>query len=550
MYQEILNEVTQGFAMRSYYIGLQTVLSKAIHKQRKYKGEISDDELMMISVRILTFLLEADYLDYPVTKQDIQDLLADTFERIWGSTPSEKALLELTDFFMISVLQNEGQRFIFQTMDFETNEPKIEEYRLVEQRTKLINGEKKEVYLLLQQGRQLLYATREIQDNYGVNYEEMRIGYLISKRRFSQANLAALEACKLAKNNMSEMLAFIEKTKRGYSPALEAEFVTVYDTALDSLREKKEFSESLNHQINLIYEEIKNGSSHEERLKNLEEVVEVQKTLGRLLRLHQQLLTTMIKLNAAYDHAIEHYELLQTKGIDFEKDILELVEKQPLSIFNMMDLFQMMGSPRFNGILHPLAFYAEQASLLKKTATLKTAEVSLVKEEFDESEAKAEEEKKRQQQQEMKWICQRLFSDLERAGGELELKTWVAELEESEEEDVVQWFGKEVFRYVLATLFGKDQEINLEALKRKRKDLQLLNETICMEAALAELVEQLPYLEQINYLSVQSPASPEVFEYAYAVKDESDYCYYEVELTNYIIKGDYRDVESEVPIRS
>lgn len=545
MNQEIWNEVKQGFSTRSYHVGLHTVLSKTINKQRKYKDEISDDELIMLSVLILTFLLEADYADYPVTKTEIGQLLQSIFEQIYKTTLSEERLSELVDFFMVSVLQNDGQRFLFNSINFEKNQVEEQEFRLIEQKTKIINSEKKEVYILLNQGRQLLYATKEVQDNYGVNYEEMRISFLISKRRFSQANFAALEACKIAKNNMAEMMEFIEKTKRGYTPALEREFNTIYDHAFESLKEKKEFSEGLNRQIKMIYEEIKTGVSNEERLKNLEDVVEVQKTLTRLLSLHQQLLTTMIKLSASYDESVENYPLFEIKGLDFEKDILHTVEDSPQAIFNAIDLFRMLGKPNFQPIVNPLIFYKEQVPIAKKTTPIKTTEISLAKEEIDNSYLKEQEIKRQHQRSEMREICLALFKKLEHEGGRFELKEWIATLEESTDEQVSYWFGKETFRYVLASLFSKNQMFDLNDLKKKRKDFQLLSEVVSIESTLAEISDEVPYFEKINCLSIEKTTVPnDTFEYAYQVKEEGVYIPYEVELTNVIIKGEWKHHES------
>lgn len=545
MNKEILEEALSGFSERSYHVGLHTVLSHTIHKQRKFKDQISDDELIMLCVLILTFLLEADYSDYPVTTKEIGELLKEVFEQLYQTSLSDAAMHELTEFLMISVLQNEGNAFIFRSLDFEKGGIKEKEYRLIREEKKEVNGVLKEVYVLLNQGRQLLYGTKEIQDNYGVNYEEMRISYLISKRRFSQANVAAMEACKIAKNNISEMQQFIKKTNRGFTLALEREFNTVYDQALSSLREKKEFSEGLKAQIELIYEEIKIGESNEERLKNLEEVVAVQKTLSRLLSLHQRMLTTMLKLNKAYDEAIVNYELFEMKGLNFEKDVLKVVEDHPYAMFNTFDLFRLLGYPRLKPLVNPLVFYKEQPSLKQKTYSSKVSEVQLTREEVENSFLAEQQLKRQTQREEMKQICRALISELERNHGELELKTWIAQLEEDDSEATMSWFGKETFRYVLATLFSKDQVIDIKRLKKMRSKFQLLSDVVDFELALAELSEDLPYLEKINHLYIQQTENPkDVFEYAYQVKENDLYIPYEVALNNFIIKGEWRSNES------
>ena len=545
MNKEILEETLNGFSERGYHVGLYTILSQSIHKQRRFKDDISDDELIMLCVLILTFLSEADYADYPVTQKEIEALLKEVFEKLYETSLSDEMAKELCEFLMISVLQNEGNPFSFRSLDFEKGGTKKEEYRFIKEEKKEINGVRKEVYVLLNQGRQLLYGTKEIQDSYEVNLEEMRISYLISKRRFSQANVAAMEACKIAKNNISEMQQFIKKTNRGFTLALEREFNAVYDQALSSLREKKEFSEGLKAQIELIYEEIKAGVSNEERLKNLEEVVEVQKTLSRLLSLHQRMLTTMLKLNKAYDEAIVNYELFEMKGLNFEKDVLKVVEDHPYAIFNTFDLFRTLGKPQFKPVVNPLVFYSEQHSLKGRTFSDKTPAVSLVGEAVENSFLIEQQLKRQTQREEMKQICRALLNELERTNGELELKVWIAQLEEDDSETTVSWFGKETFRYVLATLFSKDQTIDINRLKKMRSKFQLLSDVVDFELALAELSEEIPYLETINHLYIQQTENPkDVFEYAYQVKENDLYSHYEVTLNNFIIKGEWRSNES------
>ena len=78
-----------------------------------------------------------------------------------------------------------------------------------------------------------------------------------------------------------------------------------------------------------------------------------------------------------------------------------------------------------------------------------------------------------------------------------------------------------------------------------RSKFQLLSDVVDFELALAELSEEIPYLETINHLYIQQTENPkDVFEYAYQVKENNLYMHYEVTLNNFIIKGEWRPNES------
>lgn len=539
MNTELLEEVLEGFEMRGYHVGLNTILSQTIHKQRKYKEQLSDDELVMLCVLILTFILESSYLEQHVTLKDIEGLLTMVWEDIYKVSLSAKASKELAEFLVVEVLQNNGTPFLFKTYDFAQKKTKELGFRLLKDVKKDINGYRQNVYVLEKQGRQLLYGTKEIQDSYGVNYEEIKLAYLIRKRRFAQANLVAIEACKLAKDLLSEMSSFIQKMRRGFYPALENEYSSVYEGAFESLREKKDFAEDLKHTINQIYDEIQRDIQNKDRLKNLDEVIAVQKTLSRLLALHQQLLTMMMNLNRTYDDAVAKFPLFQTVGLKFEEDVLNSVEENPVNIFKLYDLFRSLGKPKFSPIVNPLVFYQNQASLKQRTEVTKVVEVDLTQNEIQNEFLMAQQQRLTKQKEEMAHICRAFLKELETYHGTFELKDWIATLEACDDPLTMSWFGGETFRYVLAILFNENKVIDFPRLKEMQSKLQLVQDVVSVDLALAELIDEIPYLKRLKVTRMEQPQNPyEEFEYAYVVQTDGVFKTFVVRLNNLIVKGE------------
>ena len=547
--QELFHESLEFFDKREEIIALYSILFTNIVRQRKY-GEHNGfpiENLMSLCFAVLSYISEAYYLNLKIKDEDIQRHVSRYYERRYQRELDEDVAKELSKYLIENVLQNEGVAYEYPAYSFETDQLKKIPVRLIagkRQDKREKNDESSTYYELTAQGYQLLFSTKEIQDETQVSIEQMKVAHALSKERYDRALRHAKEACRAVRQQLAVMDLFIINARKGFNHVTFNEYETLYKDLFDTLTEQKEDAVVISKQVYTLQQDI-NDKVDEKALKNLGLLNAIAAELNGLLGLHQKLIVKYHEINDVYTEAIQSQPLFESvKSLSIEKDILQKMEENLLVGYNASTLLKYFGFPCFNRFFSPTTPYRPQQAF-RPTKEESDVEVSIDLSEHDEENrsSQLEKERIRQEQQQMKKIVTALLVKLnESVDYEFELRDWIAELEESEEEEVVKWFGSNQFHFVLLKLYDEMQSVEIKKLKKELDNSRLFMESnvvVSFKAALMELTETRPELfESFTHLKTIRMEESDVVEYAFMTYDEEQQqVEHEVAVNNLIVKG-------------
>ena len=547
--QELFQESVEYFDKREEIIGLYAVLFTNIIRQRKYTEQTGFpiEDLISICFAVLSYISEAYYLNLKIKDEDIERHIYRYYERRYQQELEPETAKELSKYLIENVLQNEGVAYEYPAYSFETNQLKKIPVRLItgkrqERREK--TDESLTYYELTAQGYQLLFSTKEIQDETQISIEQMKVAHALSKERYDRALRHAKEACRAVRQQLAIMDLFIINARKGFNHVTFNEYEILYKDLFDTLTEQKEDAVIISKQVYTLQQDI-NDKVDEKALKNLGLLNAIAVELNGLLGLHQKLIVKYHEINDVYAEAIQSQPLFESvKTLSIEQDVLRKMEENVSVGYQASILLKYFGHPTFKPFFSPTTPYRPQQALkvVKEEGQAESA-VDLSEYEEENRPSQLERQMIQQQQQQMKQIVVALLTKLNHSPHyEFELREWLAELEESEDEAVVTWFNTSQFGYVLLKLYDELHGIEVEKLKKEVKNSQLFMEStsvISFKTALIELTDTRPELFEAftRFESIRSEESS-IIEYAYVTYDEENRrVQHDMTVTNLIIKG-------------
>ena len=164
-----------GFSKR---MELVACMASVMHRRhtREIEAWFEGSELDNILFSVLIHIMERTLTDESkCTLDDIETFLAEIlplYQR-W-LTPDQ--LRELTRYIIKDVLQNKGEPFTFGVMDYADGKMKTQSVRLIKD---LVDEESEICYVLEKQGFDMLFRSKEVDDELGFQMEEIRLDKLI-----------------------------------------------------------------------------------------------------------------------------------------------------------------------------------------------------------------------------------------------------------------------------------------------------------------------------------------------------------------------------------
>lgn len=547
--QELFQESVEYFDKREEIIGLYAVLFTNIVRQRKYTEQtgFSIEELISLCFSVLSYISEAYYLNYKVKDEDIARHICRYYERRYQRELEPDPVKELSKYLMENVLQNEGVAYEYPAYSFEKDQLKQIPVRLIAGKRDERRGKTDEsltYYELTAQGYQLLFSTKEIQDETQISIEQMKVAHALSKERYDRALRHAKEACRAVKQQLAIMDLFIINARKGFNHVTFNEYETLYRDLFETLTEQKEDAVIISKQVYTLQQDI-TDKVDEKALKNLGLLNAIAAELNGLLGLHQKLIVKYHEINDVYAEAIQAQPLFESvKTLSIEHDILRRMEEEVHVGYYATNLLKYFGLPTFNAFFSPMTPYRPQQALKAiKGDDKEDAVIDLFEHEEENRASQLERQLVQHQQQQMKQIVVALLTKLNQSFNyEFELRDWLAELEESEDEDVNRWFNTGQFGYVLLKLYDEFHGIEVKKLKKELKNSQLFMDStlvVSFKAALVELTETRPELfEVFKRFETIRPEEGEMVEFSYVTYDEENKrVQHDMTVTNLIIKG-------------
>ena len=216
-----------GFSKR---MELVACIASVMHRRhtREIEAWFEGSELDNILFSVLIHIMERTLTDESkCTLDDIETFLAEILP-LYQRRLTPDQLRELTRYIIKDVLQNKGEPFTFGVMDYAGGKMKTQSVRLIKD---LVDEENEICYVLEKQGFDMLFRSKEVDDELGFQMEEIRLDKLIKKGNYSDAASQSAALIRMLNEKRSELILFERRLRNDLSSTSGEE----YDTMIRSI---------------------------------------------------------------------------------------------------------------------------------------------------------------------------------------------------------------------------------------------------------------------------------------------------------------------------
>lgn len=406
--------------------------------------------MVELGIAVMLFILEDMLLqEKRSTYHHIAEFLRTLISSKYKDDLSYEEALDLTYHLVRDGLMNGGRLHTFSYFDFVSGREKTYKFHLVKIHDYEVND--RYVRLILSpQGKDLLFKTKEIYNEFQVSISQIYLRAQIKKGVF-QGALRSVEELSLAVKSEKEKIRDLKE--RIIRDVLEIAREKELEDRLKHIneqlvREKEVFSElkSLVEYTMNLYREGQLGKKEDDAIQK---IMKVRKRLLDIISEHESLLTDKIQIQRLMNESIENM-ILNTFStwINFETEILGKILKGK-EIHFQKDILDPIFSPRISSSFHPGMVFQEQTLKRKK----REEEESLFP--FDEEIFRErEEEEKRLRKKKEKNLKEflHLILDPLTQKDQTSIKSILSSLEEEEEDAFHEFMAKMDFYPFLVRL--------------------------------------------------------------------------------------------------
>lgn len=318
----------EGFSKRMELVAcMASVLCR--RRNREIEGWFEGDELDNILFSVLIHMMERTLTDESkCTLEDIEAFLMKILPlyRRW-LTPEQ--MRELTRYLIKDVLQNKGEPFTFGVMDYADGKMKTQSVRLIRD---MVDEDSEICYVLEKQGFDMLFRSKEVDDELGFQMEEIRLEKLIKRGNYSDAAAQSAALIRMLNEKRSELTLFERRLRNDLSTTSGEEYDTMLRSIHAMLTDEYETMEEIRKTLRRASQQIAEQTALTE--KQDAEIIEakqhlflIEKNVESILQKQRLLLTQSSRLGKIYQQILRESLLThRIHSFDMEKELLQALE--------------------------------------------------------------------------------------------------------------------------------------------------------------------------------------------------------------------------------
>lgn len=359
-------EYLKGFHKR---MGFVAVVDSIVNRKNR-SAEIEDwfegEELSNLFFSLLVYIMEQTLSENDrCTMGNMADFLSGILPD-YGKHFSYEQTFRLTEYMVLDILQNKGERKTYRLMDYEKGMVEMD-IRLISD--KVIHGNQM-VYQLTDQGYDMLFRTREVDKELDFKLEQLKLKELLKRKNYKHALRQSQELINMLRQKERELEVFIERVRqnihsihRGEHQRLLEETYHLLDEEYQGMVDLKEQVERDASRIHRDQEEhTMEDKAVEEALYNLECI---RRNLTLVISEQRNLIKKRFQLNDIYEETIrDSFYTSMVRRYDFQKEIMEPLEKmEGEAIGQLWKLFVPLRKPHPKKQLNLSLLYQSQGRL-------------------------------------------------------------------------------------------------------------------------------------------------------------------------------------------
>lgn len=362
-------EFLEGFEKRMQIMAAIDSIVNRGNRNRDIENMFDYGQLDNIILSVLVFIMERTLTeDEECTLDSISAFLRGILPEYGLDFPAG-TIRTIAEYIIKDILQNGGEVRYYPVMKY--GEGFIPtRIRLIDD--KLRDSEQGYVvsYQLTNQGYDLLFRTKEVEQEISFTIEELKLRELIKRKNYKKAIAQSANLRQMIRQKRNDISQFIQKIRENVYEVDIREFEKLVGSTYALLEEEYGIMNEIRDMVELSEqrlqeEESTRGSLDEEMKKARREISIIRRNIINTIDEQKQVILERHSLSKIYKEMIEDsFALSLTRVYDFEKEILTPLEQcDERIITSLWKLLNPLFKPNPDKSLSLLALYERQARL-------------------------------------------------------------------------------------------------------------------------------------------------------------------------------------------
>lgn len=364
-------EFLEGFEQRMKLVAAIDSIINRGNRKMEFERLFEPGQLDNIILSVLVFIMERTLTeDEACTMESITNFVAQIIPEYLnlgqGTCPP---VPKLTEYIIKDILQNGGEARYYPVMKYGQGMEQLR-IRLIDD--KLIDDQRGYVlnYQLTDQGYDLLFRTKEVEQEISFTIEELKLRELIKRKNYKKAIGQSANLVQMIRQKKNDIRQFVLKVRENIYDVNIEEFERLVSSTYTLLEEEYGMMNEIRAMIVLSEERLKEeentrGALDGQMTKARSEIAVIRRNIILTIGEQKELILERLSLSRIYKETIaDSFALSRARYYDFEQVILKplehCVENKVPSLWQLLNpLFK----PNPDRALNLLTLYERQARL-------------------------------------------------------------------------------------------------------------------------------------------------------------------------------------------
>jgi len=383
-------ELLEGFEQRMKLVAAIDSIINRGNRNMELERLFEPGQLDNIILSVLVFIMEKTLTeDEDCTLDSIANFLAQIIPEYFSPEQGDKSFVSearraslspgspeimrrLSEYIVKDILQNGGEARYYPVMRYGQGMEQVR-IRLIDD--KLIDDQRGYIinYQLTDQGYDLLFRTKEVEQEISFTIEELKLRELIKRKNYKKAIGQSANLVQMIRQKKNDIRQFVQKVRENIYEVNIEEFERLVSGTYSLLEEEYSMMSEIREMIVLSEERLREeadtrGALDEQMAKARSEIAVIRRNINLTISEQKELILERLSLSRIYKETIaDSFALSRARYYDFEQTILKPLETcRESKISSLWQLLNPLFEPNPDRILNLLTVYERQAQLRKE----------------------------------------------------------------------------------------------------------------------------------------------------------------------------------------
>lgn len=351
-------EFLDNFEKRMEWVGIADSIVNRRGRDARLEGMFAENEVTNIIFSVLLFIMEKTLEENNECDLKNIEYFVDKLLKNYYDMEMDRADLSVfTGYIVKDVLQNNGEKLSYKTMNYTAGRQEQIPIRLVADKMVVEGDTRKITYMLTNQGYSFLFRTREVDEEIQLTMEQLKLKEYVKRKKFSSAVKQSVELISFVRQKKKDIESFIMSIRQNvldtdiskYEQLLKSTYVMLqdeYETMNEILNLIKQAEEK-------IKQELEDSNHLEGKLaKAIKEIQEIHHNIGVVISEQRVVIINRYNMSDLYlETSKSALEYSFVKRFKFEEEILEPLDKYSLVLDDCINLLNPLLLPSINSKL-------------------------------------------------------------------------------------------------------------------------------------------------------------------------------------------------------